>query len=83
LQTHREQRRTYRASAGNATITAGSAAPSGAQVIKAAGVGKSYDGRPIVSDFSIRIQRGDRIGAQFRRLRPVVPAHRDQCDAGA
>ena len=24
-----------------------------------------------------------RFGAQFRRLRPVIPAHRDQCDAGA
>jgi ATP-binding cassette subfamily F protein uup len=58
----REQRRTFRASAGNATITAGSAAPSGALVIEATGIGKSYNGRPIVSDFSIRIQRSDRIG---------------------
>ena len=62
LQALREQRRTYRATAGNATITASSAVPSGTQVIEAAGVSKSYDGRPIVSDFSIRIQRGDRIG---------------------
>jgi len=62
LQTLREQRRSYRATTGNAVITAGSAAPSGALVIEAAGIGKSYDGRPIVSDFSIRIQRGDRIG---------------------
>ena len=62
LQALREQRRTYRASAGNATITASSAAPSGALVIEVKGVGKSYGGRPIVSDFSIRIQRGDRIG---------------------
>jgi ATP-binding cassette subfamily F protein uup len=62
LQTLREQRRTYRASAGNATITASSAAPSGALVVEAKGIGKSYGDRPIVSDFSIRIQRGDRIG---------------------
>jgi ABC transport system ATP-binding/permease protein len=62
LQALREQRRSYRGVAGNATITAGSAAPSGALVIEAAGIGKSYDSRPIVSDFSIRIQRGDRIG---------------------
>jgi ATP-binding cassette subfamily F protein uup len=62
LQALREQRRSYRATAGNAIITAGSATPSGALVIEAAGIGKSYDGRPIVSDFSIRIQRGDRIG---------------------
>jgi ABC transport system ATP-binding/permease protein len=62
LQALREQRRSYRATAGNTIITAGSATPSGALVIEAAGIGKSYDGRPIVSDFSIRIQRGDRIG---------------------
>src|ERR1700688_2134260 len=62
LQALREERRSYRATAGNAVITAGAAAPSGALVIEATGIGKSYDGRPIVSDFSIRIQRGDRIG---------------------
>ena len=62
LQALRERRRTYRAHAGSATITAGSAAPSGALVIEAVGIGKRYDDRPIVSDFSIRIQRGDRIG---------------------
>jgi ATP-binding cassette subfamily F protein uup len=62
LQALREQRRSYRATAGNAVLTTGTAAPSGALVIEAAGIAKSYDGRPIVSDFSIRIQRGDRIG---------------------
>jgi ATP-binding cassette subfamily F protein uup len=31
-------------------------------VIEADRVSKSYDGRPIVRDFSLRIQRGDRIG---------------------
>jgi ATP-binding cassette subfamily F protein uup len=62
LQALREQRRTYRATAGNATITTSSAAPSGVLVIEAAGIGKSYDGHAIVRDFSIRIQRGDRIG---------------------
>jgi len=62
LQVLREQRRTYRSTAGDATITAGSAAPSGALVIEAKNIGKSYGGRAVVSDFSIRIQRGDRIG---------------------
>jgi len=62
LQALREQRRTHRAAAGDATMTAGSAAPSGVLVIEAAGIGKSYGGHAIVSDFSIRIQRGDRIG---------------------
>ena len=62
LQAVQEQRRTYRATAGKAVITASSAALSGAQVIEAAGISKSYGGRPVVSDFSIRIQRNDRIG---------------------
>ncbi len=62
LQALRERRSTHRAAAGNATITASSAAPSGALVIEAKGIGKSYDGRAVVRDFSIRIQRGDRIG---------------------
>ncbi len=62
LQALREARRSYRAAAGDATITAGAAAPSGVLVIEAKGIGKSYAGHPVVSDFSIRIQRGDRIG---------------------
>jgi ABC transport system ATP-binding/permease protein len=62
LQALREQRRTYRATAANVTITAGSASPSGALVIEATGIGKCYDDHPVVSDFSIRIRRGDRIG---------------------
>ncbi len=62
LQALREARRTHRAAAGNAIITAGSAAPSGALVIEAKDIAKSYGERAIVRDFSIRIQRGDRIG---------------------
>jgi ATP-binding cassette subfamily F protein uup len=62
LQALREARRTYRAASGDANITAASAAPSGALVIEAKNIGKSYGGREIVSDFSTRIQRGDRIG---------------------
>ncbi|MBX9773567.1 MAG: ABC-F family ATP-binding cassette domain-containing protein [Xanthobacteraceae bacterium] len=62
LQALREQRRTFRASAGSATIVASTAADSGKLVIEATGVGKSYEKRPIVSSFSTRVQRGDRIG---------------------
>jgi ATP-binding cassette subfamily F protein uup len=62
LQDLRERRRTYRGTAGDAAITVSAAAPSGALVIEAAGIGKSYGDRAVVSDFSIRIQRGDRIG---------------------
>jgi ATP-binding cassette subfamily F protein uup len=62
LQALREARRTYRGAAGSATITAGAASASGALVIEAKGINKSYGDRAIVSDFSIRIARGDRIG---------------------
>jgi ATP-binding cassette subfamily F protein uup len=62
LQALREARRSYRAAAGKAALAAAAADPSGTLVIEADRVGKSYEGRPIVSDFSIRIQRGDRIG---------------------
>jgi ATP-binding cassette subfamily F protein uup len=62
LQEMKERRRTYRGAEGNVTITAGAAAPSGALVIEAKGISKSYEGRPIISDFSTRIQRGDRLG---------------------
>src|ERR1700746_1398728 len=62
LQKLREQRRTYRATAGDVAIMAGSAAPSGARVIEAVGVSKRYGDRGIVADFSTRVQRGDRLG---------------------
>ncbi len=62
LQALREQRRTYRASTGAAAMTAGSAGASGALVIEAAGIGKSYGERAVVRDFSLRVARGDRIG---------------------
>ncbi len=58
----RQQRRDYRGTAGSANIAASAAGRSGALVIEAAGIGKNYGERTIVSDFSIRIQRGDRIG---------------------
>jgi ABC transport system ATP-binding/permease protein len=62
LQALREARRSYRASAGKAALAAATADPSGRLVIEVDRIGKSYDGRPIVDDFSTRIQRGDRIG---------------------
>jgi len=62
LQDLREQRRNYRATAANVNITAGAAAQSGALVIEADRIGKSYNDRPIVTEFSTRIRRGDRIG---------------------
>ena len=62
LRALRDERRNYRAAAGDATMVAGTATPSGALVIDAVGLGKSYGATPIVRDFSIRVRRGDRIG---------------------
>jgi len=62
LQALREARRTYRGATGQATIAAAEAERSGALVIEAKNISKTYDGRPVVQDFSIRIRRGDRIG---------------------
>ncbi len=62
LQSLREQRRTHRGPQGRANLTASEADKSGTLVIEAEGVSKAFDGRPIVSDFSTRIQRGDRLG---------------------
>ena len=58
----REQRRTYRGAAGKASLAAAEADKSGTLVIEAERISKSYGERPIVTDFSTRIMRGDRIG---------------------
>ncbi|TAK47800.1 MAG: ABC transporter ATP-binding protein [Xanthobacteraceae bacterium] len=62
LQALRENRRSYRASAGKATMTATAAEASGALVIEAEHIAKAFANRPVVTDFSTRIRRGDRIG---------------------
>ena len=58
----RQQRRDNRGAAGNANLAAAEAEKSGKLVIEAKTVGKSFGDRKIVDNFSIRIQRGDRIG---------------------
>src|SRR5690349_2660878 len=62
LHTLRSQRRDYRGAAGNANLAAAEADKSGRLVIEAKNIAKSFGERRIVEDFSIRIQRGDRIG---------------------
>jgi ATP-binding cassette subfamily F protein uup len=62
LQALRQQRREARGPVGQAVIKAAQADRSGALVIEADRIGKAYDGRPIVTDFSTEIARGDRIG---------------------
>ena len=58
----RRERREARGSVGLVSLTSQEAKASGALVIEAERISKAYDGRPIVSDFSIRVMRGDRIG---------------------
>src|ERR1700748_3072981 len=58
----RQQRRDYRGTTGNANLAAAEADKSGKLVIGAKNIGRTYGDRKIVDDFSIRIQRGDRIG---------------------
>jgi ATP-binding cassette subfamily F protein uup len=58
----RDQRRDYRGATGNASLAAAEADKSGKLVIEAKNISKAYGDRTIVEDFSIRVQRGDRIG---------------------
>jgi ATP-binding cassette subfamily F protein uup len=58
----RDQRRNYRGSAGNANLAAAEAEKSGRLLIEAKNIGKAFGERQIVDNFSIRIQRGDRVG---------------------
>jgi len=63
LQALREERRTRRRETGNVTLTRTEGALSGRLVIEAIGIAKAWGGAPpVVRDFSLRVQRGDRIG---------------------
>jgi ABC transport system ATP-binding/permease protein len=62
LQQLRRQRREQRRATGTAEMAAAEAERSGALVLEAERIGKSFGERRIVKDFAIRIQRGDRIG---------------------
>src|SRR3979411_2025629 len=58
----REQRREYRGAAANANLAAAEAEKSGKLIIEAKNISRTYGDRKIVDGFSIRVQRGDRIG---------------------
>lgn len=62
LQSMRTDRREDRRAQGNVKITVTEAEVSGKLVIEAKAIRKSYEGLPVVRDFSTRILRGDRIG---------------------
>jgi len=58
----RKHFREYRGAQGSVKMAVSEAELSGRLVVEAERVSKSFDSEPIVRDFSIRIQRGDRIG---------------------
>ena len=62
LQDMRQRHRAHRGPDGVARLAASDASESGKLVIEARSIAKSYGDRPIVRDFSIRIQRGNRLG---------------------
>jgi ATP-binding cassette subfamily F protein uup len=62
LQAMRQRFRTHRGAEGTAVLAVSEAAESGKLVIEAKGLSKSFGDLAVVKDFSIRIQRGDRVG---------------------
>jgi ABC transport system ATP-binding/permease protein len=58
----RKDFREHRGAQGTVKIAVTEAEQSGRLVVEAERVSKSFGGEPIVRDFSIRVQRGDRIG---------------------
>ena len=58
----RDERKDWLKAPGQVRMTASEAGQSGKLVIEALGIAKSFDGRPIVCEFSTRIGRGDRVG---------------------
>ena len=62
LMAMREERAARRARTGTARLQLELADPSGRMVFESEHVSKSFNGRPVVSEFSARIMRGDRIG---------------------
>jgi len=62
LQGLRQERRDEKRAAGTVKLSVTEGATSGAMVIDADRVSKSFGERPIVRDFSTRVRRGDRLG---------------------
>ncbi|WP_293855912.1 ABC-F family ATP-binding cassette domain-containing protein [uncultured Alsobacter sp.] len=58
----RQERTDRRRAAGSVTLAVSEADVSGKLVVEAQRIAKSYGPEPIVTDFSIRILRGDRVG---------------------
>jgi ATP-binding cassette subfamily F protein uup len=58
----RRERREARRQLGQVSFSVSEAGSAGTRVIEARGISKSYGDKPVVTDFSTRILRGDRIG---------------------
>ncbi len=61
LQDMRAERAGQRQRTGTAAMALESTTPSGKRVVEAEDIAKAYDGKTIIRDFSIKIQRGDRV----------------------
>ena len=62
LHSMRQQYRDRKRAVGTVTMSLAEAEQSGTLVVEAERISKAYDGRPIVTDLSLRILRGDRLG---------------------
>ncbi|MCV0394199.1 MAG: ABC-F family ATP-binding cassette domain-containing protein [Rhizobiaceae bacterium] len=62
LQAMRNRHRTHRGPEGVAKLVASDASDSGKLVVEAKAISKAWGGNKVVSGFSIRIARGDRVG---------------------
>ena len=62
LKALRRQRRDQRPATGAVKLAQTEGALSGKLITQAEGIGKSYHGRAVVRDFSVRIRRGSRVG---------------------
>jgi ATP-binding cassette subfamily F protein uup len=58
----RDERKNLRKAVGTAELVAAEGDLGGKLVLEAKGIGKTYGDRAVVKDFSLRVQRGDRIG---------------------
>ncbi len=62
LKEMRKERSTRRIQTGSASMVMNEAAKSGKMVLEAKGIGCTYEGRSLFSDFSTTIMRGDKVG---------------------
>ncbi len=62
LRTMRQERREQRNVQGNVRLSAAEGGQSSKLIVEAKGISKSFGDQPVITDFSTRIMRGDRIG---------------------